>query len=92
MGVSIDCCNHAWPNKEFIVIHNGFDEKSYKLCETDLRQDELVVTQIGTYSENKNQLFSIAVIKELKNMYPKAKLNIIGAEREKGYFSKIQIF
>ena len=90
VGVTNDSCEHAWPGKEYTVIHNGYDESKFKLCESKLRKDELVLTHISTYSENKNQLFSIELMKELKLLYPKARLRIVGAVREKGYFSKMR--
>ncbi len=90
VGVSKDSFEHAWPNQKENVIHNGYDENTFKMCECTLRKDELVLTHISTYSENKNQLFSIKLIKELKAIYPKAKLRIVGAVREKGYFSKMR--
>ena len=90
VGVTKDCCEHAWQGQEYSVIHSGYDDSKFKLSESTLRKDELVLTHISTYSENKNQLFSIKLIKELKVLYPKAKLRIVGAVREKGYFSKMR--
>ena len=90
VGVTKDCCEHAWQGQEYSIIHSGYDDSKFKLSESTLRKDELVLTHISTYSENKNQLFSIELIKELKVLYPKAKLRIVGAVREKGYFSKMR--
>ena len=90
VGVTKDSCEHAWPGKEYTVIHNGYDENKFRLCESKLRKDELVLTHISTYSENKNQLFSIELMKELKLLYPKARLRIVGAVREKKYFSRMR--
>lgn len=90
IGVTKDCCEHAWQGQKYSVIHSGYDDSKFKLIESTLRKDELVLTHISTYSENKNQLFSIKLIKELKTLYPKAKLRIVGAVREKGYFSKMR--
>lgn len=90
VGVTKDCCKNAWSGKEYIVIHNGYDESKFKLTDSKLRESELVLTHISTYSENKNQLFSIEVMKELKLLYPKARLRIVGAVREKGYFSRMR--
>ena len=89
VGVTKDSCEHAWPGKEYTVVHNGYDDSKFKLTESKLREDELVLTHISNYSENKNQLFSIELMKELTLLYPKSKLRIVGAVREKGYFSKI---
>ena len=90
VGVTIDACKKAWPGAKHKVIHFSYDESKYNSNKCSLKSDELVLTHVGTYSTNKNQLFSIEVLKELKLMYPKAKLQIIGAEREKGYFSKMK--
>ena len=90
IGVTIDACKKAWPGTNHQVIHFSYDEEKYNSNKCALKNSELVITHIGTYSTNKNQLFSIEVLKELKVLYPKAKLQIIGAEREKGYFSKMK--
>ncbi len=90
VGVTKDSCEHAWTGQEYTVVHNGYDDSKFKLTKSKLREDELVLTHISTYSENKNQLFSIEIMKELKLLYPKAKLRIVGAVREKGYFSRMR--
>ncbi len=90
VGVTKDACEKAWPGTSHKVIHFSYDESKYKSLVCNLKSIDLVLTHVGTYSSNKNQLFSIEVLKELKALYPKVKLQIIGAEREKGYFNKMK--
>ena len=90
VGVTKDSCEHAWAGKKYTIIHNGYDESRFKFTNSKLNEDELVITHISTYSENKNQLFTIELTKELKLLYPKTKLRIVGAVRDKGYFLRMK--
>ncbi len=66
-------------NRGMMVINNPYDSKRFVFDEKfHLAGEEPVLTQIGYYSENKNQLFSLEVIAQLKKTYPGAKLNFIG--------------
>lgn len=51
--------------------------------------DNLVLTQIATFSERKNQLFALEVVSILKNTYPNVVLNLVGKEKEDGYEDKM---
>ena len=43
---------------------------------------------VGSYSINKNQVFSVEIISELKNIYPNARLKIIGNQKLDEYYLK----
>lgn len=51
-----------------------FDVNNYK----DSEKQGLNIIQIGSFSPNKNQLFSIRVLSHLKKYVPDAKLNLVG--------------
>ena len=58
-----------------------FDSQKYNV---DNSKQELILTQIGSFSPNKNQLFSIRVLSHLKKYVPDAKLNLVGFDMQ-GY-------
>ena len=51
--------------------------------------DNLVLTQIATFSGRKNQLFALEVVSILRNTYPNVVLNLVGKEKEDGYEDKM---
>ncbi len=52
--------------------------------------NNLVLTQIATFSHRKSQLFSLSIIKEIKKEYPNVTFNIVGSEIEEGYLQKMK--
>lgn len=67
VGVSEICCKNAYRKREYTVLYNSYDEQNYNAnVENRLSNGELVITQVASYSDNKNQLFSLQVLKELK--------------------------
>lgn len=70
------------------VLYNVYDED--KFCKIDkCLHDNISLTQIGTFSSRKNQLFSLKIVNLLKESFPNIKLNIVGKEIEPGYHSKL---
>ena len=74
-----------------VVLYNIYDEDKFGEI-TECNHDNLVLTQIATFSSRKNQLFSLAVINEIKKEYPNVTLNIVGTEIESGYLQKMNDF
>lgn len=90
VGVSKQCCNYMFKNKKYIVINNTYDESLYNnSIKNELDDNKLVLTQVATFNSNKNQLFSLEVINELKKLNSNVELKLIGRETEKGYLNKI---
>lgn len=73
------------------VVHNNYDEKKFGEI-TNCIHDNLVLTQIATFSFRKNQLFSLEVVKKIKETIPNVLLNIVGSEIEDGYLQKMNDF
>ena len=71
-----------------LVLYNIYDEKKFGNIEK-CEHNRLVLTQIATFSYRKNQLFSLDVIRIIKNSYPGVILNIVGKELEDGYLNLI---
>ena len=87
IGVSDDCCKHSFKKHNYQIIHNGYDETKFNMSVSNrLNKDELVLTQVATFNENKNQIFSIMILKELINIYPNSRLILVGKNNDKQYF------
>lgn len=74
-----------------LILYNIYDEEKYGKIEKCIH-NSLCLTQIGTFSSRKNQLFSLRVLHEILNFYPDAKLNIVGKEIEDGYLKLIKLY
>lgn len=87
VGVSEACCKNAFKGKEYTILYNSYDEQKYNNnVKNILCADELVITHVASYSENKNQLFSLQVLKELKKLHNNTKLNLVGATEMTPYY------
>ncbi len=90
VGVSEICCKNAYKNRKYTVLYNSYDEQKYNAnVKNNLPNDKLVITQVASYSENKNQLFSLQVLKELKKLHENTKLNLVGANGITPYYQKL---
>lgn len=90
VGVSELCCKNAFKDNKYSVIYNSYDEQKYNLkIKNKLSDDELVITHVASYSDNKNQLFSLKVLKELKKLYKNTKLNLVGATDIDHYYQSL---
>lgn len=64
-------------SKKNIVVRNFYDEK-FSFSELDNNAKDISLIQIGTYSFNKNQKFSLLILKELVKQYPNSVLHYVG--------------
>lgn len=72
------------------VFVNSYDDQKFsKENITKEITDTLTITQIGSFSPNKNQLFSIRVLSHLKKHLPDVKLNLVGFDVD-GYIQHLE--
>lgn len=90
VGVTKNACENSWESLNYRVIHSSYDEDRYKPHKCLLKKDELVLLHVGTYSRNKNQIFSINVLKELLNYHNNSSLLLAGVDKQDGYFKEIK--
>lgn len=91
IGVSKNSCENSFHGKDYHIIHNGYDASFFNnKVGNKLKNNELVLTQVATFNENKNQLFSIAVLRELIQLYPNAKLQLIGKAKDSLYLNLLK--
>ena len=90
VGVSEVSCKNAFGNNKYTVLYNSYYESKYNNdVKNKLLNDELVITQVASYSDNKNQLFSLQVLKELKKIHDNIKLNLVGASEKIPYYQSL---
>lgn len=90
VGVSELSCKNAFSSRKFTVLHNSFDGQKYNAdVKCTLSNDEFVITQVASYSDNKNQLFTLQVIKEIKKLHSNVRLNLVGATSIDSYYKRL---
>ena len=85
IGVSTTCCQKSYGNVEYAVLNNTYNEAVFKPSPYILKNDELVLMQVATFSKRKNQLFAIEVFKDILKEIPNARLLLVGTPVEQEY-------
>lgn len=77
-------------SKKNIVIQNFYDE-TFTYNDVREKTNEISFIQIGSYSFNKNQLFSINILKDILKQYPNSILHFVGFKNsgDPTYFDKL---
>lgn len=88
VGGSKLSCELAYEKKEFIVIPNCYKSDYYKFIEAG-PFEKLEIAQVGYYSPNKNQIFSLNVVNCLKEHFPNAVLHLFGNNNDKAYYDQL---
>lgn len=79
IGCTDEACKSFYGNKaSYKVVPNPYDSKRFNPKKYQSDDDHLVLTQIGSYNSNKNQIFTIQVFAEICKLIKDAKLNFIG--------------
>lgn len=80
VGCSREACDSMYgEGSASLVILNPYDEIKFSPDRENLgRPRELMLLQVGSFNENKNQKFSIRVLAEIKKRYPNVRLNLVG--------------
>lgn len=91
VGVSLTSCKNAFKKKDFKVIHNCYNSDIY-FYKPAGPFSNLDIVQIGYFSNNKNQLFTLEVCKILSQKFPTFKIHFIGYPNDKGYLKQVEDF
>lgn len=80
IGCSKEACASVFGKDEnFLVVSNPYDEERFCAAPQELAKNRpMTFVQIGSFSTNKNQTFSIHIVNEIKKKYPEVKLHIVG--------------
>lgn len=74
-----------------VLVYNTYDEQKYGQI-TECIHDNLELTQIGSFSQRKNQMFSLELLNFIKKEIPNVRLNIVGKEMDDGYLNKMNSY
>lgn len=86
----VACDSFFGKNIEAEIILNPYNDKRFTLTNyKSLKSKNLTITQIGTFCANKNQIFSIRIMKHILKKVPNAQLNLVGSDSV-GYKSKME--
>lgn len=78
IGCSEKACEVLYGiEKHSIVVNNPYDSHKFIFYPKRVSESPILM-QIGSYSKNKNQLFSLDIVAELKNRYPNILLYMMG--------------
>lgn len=70
-------------NPKINVIYNSICFSDFRIEKKQKNKQEIILTNIGKYSENKNQMFLIKLAKEFKNKKLNSyKINLVGYDEE----------
>ena len=90
-GCSKEACESFYHKSvTFQVVPNFYDDKKYSYSDIEQTKDTIVLAQLGAFSDNKNQLFSVRVAKCLIEMGKKVSLNLIGFSLDPDYQEKVK--
>ena len=87
VGGSKLSCELAFKNKNYSVITNCYKSEIFKYIENG-PFERLELIQVGYYSPNKNQIFSLNVVKKLKEHYHDVLIHFFGNNNDINYYNQ----
>lgn len=72
--------SHFGDEVKITIVPPAYNEVLFNPLEYPIKEknNELVITQVGQYCPNKNQLFTVSVFSEIVKLHPEAQLNLVG--------------
>jgi len=92
VAVSSDVFNYlAWMNiSNRVLIYNGIDFKKFKEYTLQKDTQKIHLVQIGVLNRNKNQLYSLRLLKYLVDEGLNVHLDFLGGVKERDYKEKLE--
>ena len=92
IGCSTAACESLFGGKvPFFVVNNPYDESLFNPIKYNTKHFNAPdLVQVASYSSNKNQLFTLKVLKNIKTVYPNAKLSFIGFSLDDAYLNDMK--
>lgn len=79
IGCSKDACNSFYGNSTpYEVIHNPFDNRKYQYSAVNKKDTGISLIQVGAYSENKNQIYTLKMLNVLVKKFVNVHLHFVG--------------
>ncbi len=76
------CISYYGKNANFEIINNPYAEDKFVYTERE-STDSPVICQVGNFSVNKNQKFTLEVFEKILKVYPKSVLHLVGNGKNK---------
>ncbi|MCM1450215.1 MAG: glycosyltransferase [Clostridiales bacterium] len=75
-----------------VLMPNFYNEIKFKYSDIDVAKNygQLILSQVGAYSPNKNQMFSIKILESLIESGINARLNLIGFDMDINYANQLK--
>lgn len=90
IGCSLEACFSLYGGVEdYLVINNFYDDTKFRIPTERNKSQHFTLTQVGAFSDNKNQLFTVRVFYELSKRLPDAKLWLIGFDLDASYRQRV---
>lgn len=86
VGGSKLSCELAFPKQDFTVIPNCYKSQYYKFIPAG-PFERLELLQVGYYSPNKNQIFSLELVEKLKKDFLDVLIHFFGNNNDKSYYN-----
>lgn len=80
LGCSSEACKSFFcPQDERMIVNNFYDDRKFYFRERDKEECRTFrILQIGSFSDVKNQMFSLEIIHRIRRKYPGAVLTLVG--------------
>jgi len=80
LGCSREACDSLFGENGGVVVNNPYDENRFDLNKYPVlsQKSSLEFVQVGRFDENKNQLFSLEVLRTLLMLGNRAQLHLVG--------------
>lgn len=90
IGCSLEACVSLYGEVgDFSVVNNFYDDTKFRIQTKKKESRQFTLTQVGAFSDNKNQLFTVRVFYELSKMLPNAELLLIGFDLDASYHQRV---
>lgn len=91
IGVSQKCCKIAFSKHNSFILHNSYNESFYSYKDVSPSAG-IKLLHISSFSDNKNQLFSAQVLKNLNEITQDCSLVFVGDSGDEAYKNKVLSF
>lgn len=90
IGCSIEACVSLYRGtNDYFVVNNFYDDAKFRIPTEKNESRHFTLTQVGAFSDNKNQLFTVKVFYELSKMLTDAALWLIGFDLDACYKQQV---
>lgn len=80
IGCSEFACSLFLNSQYNRIVYNSYDEEKFVYQDVkDIKEHSLKLIQVGRYDKNKNQIFSLKILKEILKVFPDATLDLVGS-------------